>query len=79
MRSTRNLAGVRSPGVGLAGIIVAEFKRAVAADQRYEDLKRSGSAKLFADLPRAVFDEFYSFEGTTEALSRQQSISLAGR
>jgi hypothetical protein len=59
--------------------MTAEFKRAIAADQHYEDLKRSGSAKLFAELPRVVFDEFYSFEGTTEPHSRQQSISLAGR
>jgi hypothetical protein len=49
---------------------VAEFKRAIAANQRYEDLKRSGSTKLFADLPRLVFNEFYSFEGTTERRSR---------
>jgi hypothetical protein len=32
----------------------AALKRAIAAEQRYEDLKRSGSTKLFADLPRLL-------------------------
>lgn len=70
MRSTRHPENVRGSGVALVVIVVAEFKRAIAANQRYEDLKCSGSTKLFADLPRLVFNEFYSFEGTTERRSR---------
>lgn len=66
MHSTRNAQSSCSSGLALLEVIVGEFKRAVAAEQCYVDLKRSNSTEPIADLPRLVFDEFYSFEGTAE-------------
>lgn len=48
-------------------IVFAEFRRAVAAEQRYEELKRNSTAALAREgiarpgVPRRVFEEFYSF------------------
>jgi hypothetical protein len=56
----------RWSGPGFIGVVLAEFKRAVAAEQRYEDLKRTSAAALAcdgivrADIPRRIFEEFYS-------------------
>ena len=47
----------------------AEFSRAVAAAQRYEDLRyRSGGHGRIApaDIPRQIFEEFYSADATVE-------------
>jgi hypothetical protein len=52
--------------LGLFGVLLAEFRRAVAAEQRYEHLKRASAACLArdgiapADIPRRIFEEFYS-------------------
>jgi len=75
MRSTRKPENVGGSGVALVVIVVAELKRAIAANQRYEDLQRSGSTKFFADLPRLVFNEFY-FAGTTERRLRGSNRGL---
>ena len=49
--------------------MVAEFGRACAAAQRYEDLRHRGAGRgsiAPADVPRRVFEEFYSVEQTAE-------------
>jgi hypothetical protein len=57
------------PGFGFVFIVFTEFRRAVAAEQRYEDLKGRSTAALAregiarADVPRRIFEEFYSLEG----------------
>jgi hypothetical protein len=48
----------------------AEFSRAVAAAQRYEDLRyRRASHEKIApdDIPRRIFEEFYSVENAVES------------
>jgi hypothetical protein len=56
------------PGFGFVFIAFTEFRRAVAAEQRYEDLKGRSTAALAregiarADVPRRIFEEFYSLE-----------------
>jgi hypothetical protein len=53
-------------GLGFVFIVFAEFRRAVAAEQRYEELKRNSTAALVRagiarpDVPRRVFEELYS-------------------
>ena len=53
-------------GLGFFRAVLDEFRRAVAAEQRYEHLKRAGAAALArdgvvrADVSRRIFDEFYS-------------------
>jgi SAM-dependent methyltransferase len=60
-------ARCRGPASGFIGVILAEFRRAVAAEQCYEHLKRASAAALArdgmvrADLPRRIFEESYSF------------------
>jgi hypothetical protein len=55
------------PGFGFVFIVFTEFRRAVAAEQRYEYLKGRGTTALAregiarADVPRRIF-EFYSLE-----------------
>jgi hypothetical protein len=47
----------------LCAVVLAEFRRAIAAARRYEDLRyRSGGqqGRAHADSPRQVFEEFYS-------------------
>lgn len=75
MRNTRSAQSGRSSGLALLVVLVGEFKRAVAAEHRYHDLKRSRSTQPLADLPRLVFDEFYSLEGTAEPRRRDTSRS----
>ena len=53
-------------GLGFVFIAFAEFRRAVAAEQRYEELKGKSTAALahegiaHPDVPRRVFEELYS-------------------
>jgi hypothetical protein len=53
-------------GLAFVLAVAAEFRRAAAAEQRYEDLKHNGAAAFAregivrADVPRRVFEEFYS-------------------
>jgi hypothetical protein len=49
--------------------MLAEFRRAAAAAQRYEDLRyRSAHGKIApADIPRRVFEEFYSVGEAVES------------
>ena len=54
-------------GLGFVFIVFAEFRRAVAAEQRYEELKGKSTAALaregiaHPDVARRVFEELYSF------------------
>jgi len=87
MRTTRDAPSGSTSGLALLLVLAGELKRAVAAEQRYQDLKRSGATAPSADLPRLVFDEFYSLEETAEPRRRginrsrwgvgRQSTSLA--
>ena len=57
-------------GVQLLLVVLAEFRRARAAEQRYEQLTRASAAALAldgiapADIPQRIFHEFYAL--TTE-------------
>ena len=51
----------------------AEYRRAIAAERRYDELKRMAATSLAreglaaADIPRRIFNEFYSLGRTSEA------------
>jgi hypothetical protein len=71
VRGTREMRNGRSLGripfaavlVELCAVVLAEFRRAIAAARRYEDLRyRSGrqQGRADADSSRRVFEEFYS-------------------
>jgi hypothetical protein len=53
-------------GFGFVFIVFAEFRRAAAAEQRYEELKGRSTAAVaregiaHPDVPRRIFEEFYS-------------------
>ena len=53
-------------GLGFCFVFLAEFRRAVAAQQRYEDLKSMDAGALAyegvprAEISRRIFEEFYS-------------------
>jgi hypothetical protein len=71
-----------SPRQNFLLAMLAEFGRANAAAQRYEDLRyRSASRESIAagDIPRRVFEEFYS--GKAEESRRPQVVPIrsAGR
>jgi hypothetical protein len=56
-----------SPRPNLLLAMVAEFRRACAAAQRYEDLRyRSAGRSAPAAIPRRVFEELYSSEKAAE-------------
>lgn len=53
--------------------LLAEFRRAVAAERRYDALKGAdGGWRWPRDLPRCIFDEFYSF-GAMTAVPRREA------
>jgi hypothetical protein len=57
--------------------VVAEFRRACAAAQRYEDLRHRSAARgsiAPADIPRRVFEELYSSEKAAEV---EQAVEAA--
>jgi hypothetical protein len=61
---------VASPSRNYLLEMFAEFSRAVSAAQRYEDLRyRSGGHDRIAptDIPRQIFEEFYSADEIVEA------------
>jgi hypothetical protein len=65
-RGIREIRNCRSSKLGFFRVILAEFRRAVAAERRYEDLRRADTTALAragmvrADIPRRIFEEFYS-------------------
>jgi hypothetical protein len=61
-RSTREIARGHWSGHGILGVTLAEFRRAMAATRRYEDLKYRAACRegiALAAIPQRVFDEFY--------------------
>lgn len=64
---TAPLAG-RWPSFGSVIIVLAELRRAIAAEQRYDELRRKNAAALTlegiarTEIPRRIFEEFYSFK-----------------
>jgi hypothetical protein len=78
VRGTREMRNGRSLGripfaavlVELCAVVLAEFRRAIAAARRYEDLRYGSGGqqgRAHADSPRQVFEEFYSSARPTEA------------
>jgi hypothetical protein len=62
-RGIREIRTGHSLGRILFAVVLAEFRRAVAAARRYEDLRYGGGRHegvAAADVPRRVFEEFYS-------------------
>jgi hypothetical protein len=53
-------------------VVLAEFKRAVAAAQRYDDLRCRHACR---DIPRRIFEEFYAF-GEPDAAKRQREHAI---
>jgi hypothetical protein len=66
VRGLRPLQDRRWSGFEVLLAVLAEFRRAVAAEQRYEHLRWASAgaamrdAMVPADLPRRIFEEFYS-------------------
>ena len=60
----------RWPGFGFAVTVFCEFRRAIAAEQRYDELRRRDAAALAlegvarTEIPRCIFEEFYSLTPT---------------
>jgi hypothetical protein len=57
------------PELGILAVVLAELGRAVAAAQRYEDLRyRSACHEGMApaDIPRRILAEFYSVERSVQ-------------
>jgi hypothetical protein len=70
VRGTREIRNDHWLGLGILAVVLAEFRRAVAAARRYEDL-RYGSGRhegiAPADIPRWIFEEFYSYARPVES------------
>ena len=72
----------RWPGLEFLRVVLAELRRARAAEQRYENLHRAGAAALArdgivpADIPRRIFDEFYSSAVDQRAGARTVNAAL---
>jgi hypothetical protein len=72
----------RWSGLELLLVILTEFRRARAAEQRHGHLRRAGVAALArdgivpADIPRRIFDEFYSSPVDQRAGARTVSGAL---
>jgi hypothetical protein len=66
VRGRRPAQNRRGSGLEYLRVVLAEFQRAMAAEQRYEYLRRTGIAALArdgvvrADVPRRIFEEFYA-------------------
>ena len=69
-RGIRAIENRRWSALWFLGVVLAEYRRAVAAAKRYEDWQRAGAPALArhgilpTDIPRRIFDEFYA--STTE-------------
>ena len=79
--SVRGIPEIRNGhwlGRTVFAVVLAEFRLAVAAARRYEDL-RYGSGRhegmAPADIPRRVFEEFYAYERPAEARGPQMESS----
>jgi hypothetical protein len=65
MRGTRGVQGGRLLAPGLLALLVAEYRRAIAAEQRYEALQHASRPWCQA-ASRSIFDEFYASAATGE-------------
>jgi hypothetical protein len=74
---------VSSPRQSFLLAMLAEFGRATAAAQRYDDLRyrSAGRGSIAADdISRRVFEEFYSFGKAAESRRPEvTSVRFAGR
>lgn len=53
------IEGVHARGFGPLVVSLAEYRRAAAAERRYDELTRSGALRPAA-VSRQVFEEFYA-------------------
>jgi hypothetical protein len=72
--STPGIRAVRRRILGFALILWTEFRRAVAAEQRCEELRHNGTLGSRADIARQIFEEYYSWN-----VSDEQGVSRASR
>jgi hypothetical protein len=73
---------VASPSRNYLLDMFAEFSRAVAAAQRYEDLRyrRGGHGRIGpADIPRQIFEEFYSAGEAVESRPERRRSNASER
>jgi hypothetical protein len=66
-------------GPGILVVVLAELRRGIAATRRYEHLRyRSACDERVApaDIPRRIFEEFYSSGGSCEATTRAQAMRI---
>jgi hypothetical protein len=82
VRGIRQIRNGHSLARIIFAVILAEFRRAVAAARRYEDL-RYGSGRhegiAPADIPRRVFEEFYSYARPVELRRAEWNPEVTGR
>lgn len=62
----RDVETVAAPKTGFFAAIRAEFRRALAAMQRYEDLRYGRAGGDPGDIPRRIFEEFYAGTAMTD-------------
>jgi hypothetical protein len=82
VRGIREIRDNHSSARTIFAVIVAEFRRAVTAARRYEDLRYGGGRHEGvspADIPRRVFEEFYSEARAVESRRAQWSSEVARR
>jgi hypothetical protein len=64
--STAAIRAEHCPVFGFAFILWTEFRRAVAAERRYEKLRRNGNLARQrvsrTDIARHIFEEYYSWD-----------------
>ena len=82
---TSSVRGIRENRTGhwwgrtIFAAVLAEFRRAAAAARRYEDL-RYGSGRredrTAADIPRRVFEEFYSSARPGESRRAERDLQV---
>jgi hypothetical protein len=82
VRGIREIRSGHSLGRIIFAVVLAEFRRAVAAARRYEDL-RYGSGRhgdmAPAEIPRRVFEEFYSSARPVESRRAERDLQVAWR
>jgi hypothetical protein len=70
---------------GFLHLLLTEYRRAIAADVLYDDLKRRNAAArtregiACSDIPRRVFDELYSSGGQVSAAAQPSGARHAER
>jgi hypothetical protein len=78
----REIERGRLLGWGFLVVLLAEFRRARAAAQRYQDLRYRSACYGYpglADIPARIFEEFYSSGRTVEGDSKPQQCAFPRR